>query len=69
RERHVVTHCVCDCPHFRCCFAVRENQVAGQRVTRADPGLPPGKPENLLRYWRDVRGVNPLDLSLEAGVS
>jgi hypothetical protein len=38
-------------------------------VTRPDPGLPPGKPENLLRYWRDMRSVNPRDLSFEAGVS
>jgi transcriptional regulator with XRE-family HTH domain len=29
----------------------------------------PGGLGNLLRYWRDVRGVSQLDLSLEAGVS
>ncbi|CAB3776567.1 hypothetical protein LMG28614_00240 [Paraburkholderia ultramafica] len=30
---------------------------------------PPGELGRLLRYWRDVRGVSQLDLSLEAGVS
>ncbi|WP_144113259.1 helix-turn-helix transcriptional regulator [Paraburkholderia sp. BCC1886] len=40
---------------------------------RADPlvsaSVPPTGPGDLLRYWRDVRGVSQLDLSLEAGVS
>jgi len=31
--------------------------------------MPPGELGNLLRYWRDVRGVSQLDLSLEAGIS
>src|SRR6201991_1591084 len=34
-----------------------------------DPKAPPGELGNLLRYWRDVRGVSQLDLSLEAGIS
>lgn len=38
-------------------------------VTRPDPKVPPGELGDLLRYWRDVRGVSQLDLSLEAGVS
>ena len=38
-------------------------------VTRSAPKVPPGELGNLLRYWRDVRGVSQLDLSLEAGVS
>ena len=31
--------------------------------------MPPAELGNLLRYWRDVRGVSQLDLSLEAGIS
>ncbi|CAG9203190.1 Helix-turn-helix domain-containing protein [Paraburkholderia sabiae] len=31
--------------------------------------MPPGELGNLLRYWRDARGVSQLDLSLEAGIS
>jgi transcriptional regulator with XRE-family HTH domain len=38
-------------------------------ATRPDPKAPPSELGNLLRYWRDVRGVSQLDLSLEAGVS
>jgi transcriptional regulator with XRE-family HTH domain len=38
-------------------------------VTPPDPKVPPGDLGELLRYWRDVRGVSQLDLSLEAGVS
>lgn len=38
-------------------------------TTRPDPKAPPGELGDLLRYWRDVRGVSQLDLSLEAGVS
>jgi transcriptional regulator with XRE-family HTH domain len=38
-------------------------------VTSADPKVPPSELGSLLRYWRDVRGVSQLDLSLEAGVS
>ena len=34
-----------------------------------DPKAPPIELGDLLRYWRDVRGVSQLDLSLEAGVS
>jgi transcriptional regulator with XRE-family HTH domain len=34
-----------------------------------DPKAPAGELGNLLRYWRDVRGMSQLDLSLEAGVS
>ncbi|KXV10977.1 transcriptional regulator [Caballeronia megalochromosomata] len=36
---------------------------------RPDPNAPPGELGDLLRYWRDVRGMSQLDLSLEAGVS
>jgi transcriptional regulator with XRE-family HTH domain len=38
-------------------------------ATRHDPKTPQGEFGALLRYWRDVRGVSQLDLSLEAGVS
>ncbi|PMS17059.1 transcriptional regulator [Trinickia dabaoshanensis] len=38
-------------------------------VTRPDPKAPTGELGELLRYWRDVRGVSQLDLSLEAGIS
>ncbi|AIY39400.1 Transcriptional regulator [Collimonas arenae] len=38
-------------------------------VTSPDPKMPPSELGDLLRYWRDVRGVSQLDLSLEAGVS
>jgi transcriptional regulator with XRE-family HTH domain len=38
-------------------------------VTSPDPKLPPSELGDLLRYWRDVRGVSQLDLSLEASVS
>ncbi|WP_116135195.1 helix-turn-helix domain-containing protein [Trinickia diaoshuihuensis] len=38
-------------------------------ATRPDPKAPPGELGDLLHYWRDVRGVSQLDLSLEAGVS
>lgn len=38
-------------------------------ATRLDPKAPPSELGDLLRYWRDVRGVSQLDLSLEAGVS
>ncbi|MGG1949449.1 helix-turn-helix transcriptional regulator [Trinickia sp. NRRL B-1857] len=34
-----------------------------------DPKASPGELGDLLRYWRDVRGVSQLDLSLEAGIS
>jgi transcriptional regulator with XRE-family HTH domain len=36
---------------------------------RPDPDAPPGELGDLLRYWRDVRGMSQLGLSLEAGVS
>jgi transcriptional regulator with XRE-family HTH domain len=38
-------------------------------VTSPAPKMPPSELGSLLRYWRDVRGVSQLDLSLEAGVS
>jgi transcriptional regulator with XRE-family HTH domain len=38
-------------------------------VTGAGPKAPPSELGNLLRYWRDVRGLSQLDLSFEAGVS
>src|SRR5215813_9844383 len=38
-------------------------------ATSPDPKAPPSELGDLLRYWRDVRGVSQLDLSLEAGVS
>ncbi|SDC59264.1 helix-turn-helix domain-containing protein [Paraburkholderia lycopersici] len=38
-------------------------------AARPDPKALPGELGDLLRYWRDVRGVSQLDLSLEAGVS
>jgi transcriptional regulator with XRE-family HTH domain len=38
-------------------------------TTHSDPKAAPGELGSLLRYWRDVRGVSQLDLSLDAGVS
>jgi transcriptional regulator with XRE-family HTH domain len=38
-------------------------------VTSPDPKVPPSELGDLLRYWRDVRGVSQLDLSLEASIS
>jgi transcriptional regulator with XRE-family HTH domain len=38
-------------------------------VTSPDPKVPPSELGDLLRYWRGVRGVSQLDLSLEASVS
>ncbi|SIT45849.1 Transcriptional regulator, Cro/CI family [Paraburkholderia piptadeniae] len=38
-------------------------------VTSRDRNVPPGELGSLLRYWRDVRGVSQLDLSLDAGIS
>ncbi|MDR3095944.1 MAG: helix-turn-helix transcriptional regulator [Paraburkholderia sp.] len=38
-------------------------------ATRPAPKAPPGELGDLLRYWRDARGVSQLDLSLEAGIS
>ncbi|CAB3747448.1 helix-turn-helix domain-containing protein [Paraburkholderia solisilvae] len=38
-------------------------------VSSRNPAASTGELGNLLRYWRDVRGVSQLDLSLEAGVS
>ncbi|SAK91313.1 XRE family transcriptional regulator [Caballeronia glebae] len=38
-------------------------------ATRPDSNTAQGELGDLLRYWRDVRGVSQLDLSLEAGVS
>src|SRR5215813_3050902 len=38
-------------------------------ATSPDPKAPPSELGDLLRYWRDARGVSQLDLSLEAGVS
>jgi transcriptional regulator with XRE-family HTH domain len=38
-------------------------------ATHADPKTPQGDLGDLLRYWRGVRGVSQLDLSLDAGVS
>ncbi|WP_233861580.1 helix-turn-helix transcriptional regulator [Paraburkholderia adhaesiva] len=38
-------------------------------ATRPDPKAPSSELGDLLRYWRDVRGVSQLDLSLEAGIS
>ncbi|CAB3770156.1 helix-turn-helix domain-containing protein [Paraburkholderia humisilvae] len=38
-------------------------------TARPHPNMPQGELGNLLRYWRDVRGMSQLDLSLEAGVS
>jgi len=38
-------------------------------VTSPDPKVPSSELGDLLRYWRDVRGVSQLDLSLEASVS
>jgi len=34
-----------------------------------DPNAPPHELGRLLRYWRDLRGVSQLDLSLDAGIS
>src|SRR6516225_431847 len=38
-------------------------------VGSRDPKAPQHELGTLLRYWRDLRGVSQLDLSLEAGVS
>ena len=38
-------------------------------VSSRDSKAPSRELGNLLRYWRDVRGVSQLDLSLEAGIS
>jgi transcriptional regulator with XRE-family HTH domain len=38
-------------------------------VAIPDLKVPPTELGELLRYWRDVRGVSQLDLSLDAGVS
>jgi len=38
-------------------------------ATSPDSKAPPSDLGDLLRYWRDVRGVSQLDLSLEAGIS
>lgn len=38
-------------------------------ASRRDPNAPPHELGRLLRYWRDVRGVSQLDLSLDAGIS
>ncbi|BCG03205.1 transcriptional regulator (plasmid) [Paraburkholderia sp. PGU19] len=38
-------------------------------VSSRDSKAPSGELGNLLRYWRDVRGVSQLDLSLEADIS
>jgi transcriptional regulator with XRE-family HTH domain len=38
-------------------------------LTRPDPKAPLSGLGDLLRYWRDVRGVSQLDLSLDAGIS
>lgn len=38
-------------------------------ATSPDPKAPLSELGDLLRYWRHVRGVSQLDLSLEAGVS
>lgn len=38
-------------------------------ATRPDPKARPSELGDLLRYWRDLRGVSQLDLSFEAGVS
>jgi transcriptional regulator with XRE-family HTH domain len=38
-------------------------------ATRRNPKVTLGELGNLLRYWRDVRGMSQLELSLDAGVS
>ena len=38
-------------------------------VSSRDSKASLGELGNLLRYWRDVRGVSQLELSLEAGIS
>ncbi|WP_175917465.1 helix-turn-helix domain-containing protein [Burkholderia pyrrocinia] len=38
-------------------------------ASRRDPNAPPRELGQLLRYWRDMRGVSQLDLSLDAGIS
>jgi transcriptional regulator with XRE-family HTH domain len=38
-------------------------------LTSTDAKAPPSELGDLLRYWRDVRGVSQLDLSLSAGIS
>jgi transcriptional regulator with XRE-family HTH domain len=39
------------------------------KASSHDPKVPQSELGDLLRYWRDMRGVSQLDLSLEAGVS
>lgn len=39
------------------------------KASHSDPKAPPNELGDLLRYWRNVRGVSQLDLSLEANVS
>ncbi|CAG4895685.1 hypothetical protein R69919_02043 [Paraburkholderia gardini] len=50
-------------------IVTRLDQGNPMNVTRPDPKVPRSELGDLLRYWRDVRGVSQLDLSLEAGVS
>jgi transcriptional regulator with XRE-family HTH domain len=38
-------------------------------ITRSATKVPPNTLGELLRYWRDLRGVSQLDLSLDAGFS
>ncbi|WP_109478681.1 helix-turn-helix transcriptional regulator [Paraburkholderia sp. C35] len=38
-------------------------------LSKRDSKAPSGELGDLLRYWRDVRGVSQLDLSLDAGIS
>ncbi|MGU7811468.1 helix-turn-helix domain-containing protein [Burkholderia sp. AW49-1] len=38
-------------------------------TSRSDPNAPPHELGRLLRYWRDLRCVSQLDLSLDAGIS
>jgi len=39
------------------------------KATGPGPNASPGGLGDLLRYWRDIRGVSQLDLSLESGIS
>ncbi|GAB6851132.1 hypothetical protein JCM10599A_49360 [Paraburkholderia kururiensis] len=50
-------------------LVIHVNGGSLMRAMSPDAKALPGDLGDLLRYWRDVRGMSQLDLSLEAGVS
>lgn len=50
-------------------LVIHVNWGSLMRAISPDAKALPGDLGDLLRYWRDVRGMSQLDLSLEAGVS